>query len=122
MDDPSLLPQAPGVALVRAARSGVVRSIGAMGVGRASHVLGAGRSRVGEAVDHAVGVRLLVDRGERVREGDPLLELHHREGFHLDDALELCRGAIVVADDGSTAAGAGRALSIRADRILGEVR
>jgi pyrimidine-nucleoside phosphorylase len=113
VDDPSLLPQAPGVALVRAARSGVVRWIGAMSVGRASHVLGAGRSRVGEAVDHAVGVRLLVDRGERVREGDPLAELHHRDGLHLDEAMDLCRGAIVVADDGSAAA---------ADRVLGEVR
>jgi pyrimidine-nucleoside phosphorylase len=122
VDDPSLLPQAPGVALVKATRAGVVRTIGAMGVGRASHVLGAGRSRVGDAVDHAVGVRLLVDRGERVGEGDPLAELHHRAGLHLDEAMELSRGAIVVDDGDPTAAGASRAASVRADRILGEVR
>jgi pyrimidine-nucleoside phosphorylase len=112
VDDPSLLPQAPDVALVRAARSGVINAIGAMGIGRASHVLGAGRSRVGEAVDHAVGVRLLVEQGSRVREGEPLAELHHREGRHLDEALQLCRQAIVVADDGTAPA----------DRVLGEVR
>jgi thymidine phosphorylase len=112
VDDPSLLPQAPGMALVRAARSGVVSAIGAMGVGRASHVLGAGRSRVGEAVDHAVGVRLLVEQGTRVRDGDALAELHHREGRRLDEALDLCRRAIVVADDGAAPA----------DRVLGEVR
>jgi len=112
VDDPSLLPQAPDVAIASAARSGVVRAIGAMGVGRASHVLGAGRSRVGEAVDHAVGVRLLVDRGARVRDGDPLAELHHRDGRHLSEAMELCRQAIVVADDGA----------VPGDRVLGEVR
>ena len=112
VDDPSLLPQAPGVAIVSAARSGIVSAIGAMGVGRASHVLGAGRSRVGEAVDHAVGVRLLVDRGARVREGDPLAELHHRDGRHLSEATELCRQAIVVADHGAAPG----------DRVLKEVR
>jgi len=112
VDDPSLLPQAPDVAIASAARSGVVRAIGAMGVGRASHVLGAGRSRVDEAVDHAVGVRLLVDRGARVRDGDPLAELHHRDGRHLSEAMELCRQAIVVADDGA----------VPGDRVLGEVR
>ena len=95
-----------------AARSGIVSAIGAMGVGRASHVLGAGRSRVGEAVDHAVGVRLLVDRGARVREGDPLAELHHRDGRHLSEATELCRQAIAVADHGAAPG----------DRVLEEVR
>jgi len=112
VDDPSLLPQAPGVAIVSAPRSGIVSAIGAMGVGRASHVLGAGRSRVGEAVDHAVGVRLLVDRGARVREGEPLAELHHRHGRHISEATELCRQAIVVADHGAAPG----------DRVLEEVR
>ena len=79
VDDPGLLPSAPSVATVRAPRAGTVTAIRAGAIGRASHALGAGRSVVGEAIDHAVGARLLVDRGDAVKAGDELVELHHRD-------------------------------------------
>ena len=51
VDDPGL-PSAPSVATVRAPRAGTVAGR-AGAIGRASHALGAGRSVVGEAIDHA---------------------------------------------------------------------
>src|SRR5258706_4975249 len=80
VDDPSLLPAAPGRARFEASRAGFVVQMKAEALGRASNVLGAGRSAVGDPVDYAVGIVTLVKPGDRVERGQPLLELHHRDG------------------------------------------
>ena len=48
-------------------------------VGRASVALGAGRDRVEDAVDPAVGIMVRAAVGDEVRAGDPVLELHYRD-------------------------------------------
>jgi pyrimidine-nucleoside phosphorylase len=64
---------------VPAPRSGVVTNIDALEIGLSAVALGAGRRRAEDAVDHAVGIRLLKKTGDTVREGEPLalLELRH---------------------------------------------
>jgi len=114
VDDYSLMPVAPDRETLTAWADGVVTHVLAGSIGRATHQLGAGRTTVGEPVDHAVGLRMLVVRGERVRQGQPLLELHHRGGRGLEAARALCREAIQI-DAAGQAMPAG-------DRILGEVR
>jgi pyrimidine-nucleoside phosphorylase len=112
VDDYGLMPSAPDRAIVDAVRSGFVTRMAALPIGRAAHVLGAGRSKVGEPVDHGVGAVTLGHVGDQVREGQPLIELHHRGGRGLDEALALCRSAIVIGD---------RPAAARA-KILDEVR
>ena len=112
VDDYALMPSAPDRAIVAAPRSGFVTRMAAMAIGRAAHVLGAGRSKVGEPVDHGVGAVTLGHVGDQVREGQPLIELHHRGGRGLDEALTLSRSAIEIGD---------RAPAARA-KILDEVR
>jgi pyrimidine-nucleoside phosphorylase len=110
--DYRLMPSAPDRAVVSASRSGFVTRMAALAIGRAAHVLGAGRSKVGEPVDHGVGAVTLAHVGDQVRDGQPLIELHHRGGRGLDEALALSREAIVI-DDHPPAARA---------KILDEVR
>jgi len=114
VDDYALMPVAPDRETLPAWRGGVITRVLAGSVGRATHQLGAGRTVVGEPVDHAVGLRMLVVRGERVEPGQPLVELHHRAGRGLDAARALLREAIQIDDAGGAAA--------PGDRILGEVR
>ena len=99
IDDPSRLPQAPPQVLVRAERSGYVNGIDAEKVGRATMLLGAGRDRVEDAVDHAVGVVLQVKPGMQVHAGDALVEVHFRGDEHLPAALELMRQAWTIGDE-----------------------
>jgi pyrimidine-nucleoside phosphorylase/thymidine phosphorylase len=113
-DDYGLMPVAPDRESLTAWTDGVVTRVLAGSIGRATHHLGAGRTTVGEPVDHAVGLRMQVVRGERVRKGQPLLELHHRGGRGLEAARALCREAIHI-DEAAPAMPA-------PDRILGEVR
>jgi pyrimidine-nucleoside phosphorylase len=98
VDDDSLLPSASGREVCCAPRAGYVTAVKAEAVGRASNVLGAGRSKVGESVDHGVGLIACVKPGELVTAGQPLLELHHRNGRGVEAALALCRAAIAIAD------------------------
>jgi len=74
--NPDRLPKAPIIKTVPAPRSGYLQQIHAMEVGLTSVVLGAGRARKGDPVDHAVGIEILHKVGEKVEEGQPLFILH----------------------------------------------
>jgi pyrimidine-nucleoside phosphorylase len=92
------LPSTPRRALVQAERSGYVTALDAELMGRATMVLGAGRDRVEDSVDHAVGAMVFKTIGDRVKQGEALTELHYREPSRLKAALELVRQAYVLGD------------------------
>ena len=94
IDDPGLLPRARHVEVVGAPQAGTVAAVDAEAIGRAAVLLGAGRARVGDRVDHAAGIRLAVGPGDRVAKGAPLLELHHNGPAGLADARNLAAEAI----------------------------
>ena len=98
VDDGGLLPAASQTARVPAPRDGVVTGLHAELVGRATVALGAGRTRVDETVDHAVGVMVLAAPGTPVAAGDPVLELHYRAEKNLPEALQFAARAIEVSD------------------------
>ena len=86
--DVDALPTAPVVRPVPAARGGFVQSIATTAVGEAALRLGAGRSRKEDDIDHAVGVLCLAKRGQPVREGEPLAEVHARTEDGANRAVE----------------------------------
>ena len=96
IDDPDKLDVAPGRAEVRAEAGGFVQALNAFSVGQAVLVLGGGRERKGEQIDHGVGVELVKKPGEAVAVGDLLARGYHRDGRGLDTALTLLRGGIRV--------------------------
>ncbi len=112
VDDYSLLPAAPSRHRVNADRAGYVARLDAELIGRASVMLGAGRDRVEDAVDPAVGIIITAKPGSQVSAGDGILELHYREQAKLDAALTLISRAVTIGDEPPTL----RAI------IVGEVR
>ncbi len=98
VEDYSLLPTAPSRHRVRAGRAGYVARLDAELIGRASVLLGAGRDRVEDAVDPAVGLVIIAKPGTQVSAGDAILELHYREPAKLDAALTLISRAIAIGD------------------------
>ncbi|MGE3959214.1 MAG: thymidine phosphorylase [Vicinamibacterales bacterium] len=99
VDDYTRLPAAPFRFMVRAARAGYVTRLDAELVGRASVALGAGRDRVEDAVDPAVGIIVTAKPGAQVSAGDAVLEIHYREQARLDAALVLAGRAITIGDE-----------------------
>src|SRR5262249_54962153 len=99
VDDPSRLPHVNDRHVVSASRAGYLTRLDAELVGRASVALGAGRDRVEDPVDFAVGIQILVKPGDAVRAGDAVLELHYRDRARLAAALPLATRAIAIGDE-----------------------
>jgi pyrimidine-nucleoside phosphorylase len=98
IDDYRLLPTAPKQALLRAEKTGYLATIHADDVGRAAMLLGAGRERKEDPIDHTAGIVLHVAVGNLVRPGEPLAELHYRDEQRLGAALKMLNGAFPVQD------------------------
>jgi pyrimidine-nucleoside phosphorylase len=97
--DDAALPAAPVVREVEADRAGFVRSIGAVDVGIAALRLGAGRRTKDDVIDHAVGVRCLTKRGDRVEAGQPVAEVHARDARSADRGAAEVRAAYTLSDE-----------------------
>jgi pyrimidine-nucleoside phosphorylase len=80
VDDPGLLPQAATRVEVASPAAGVVEAIDAEALGLAAMALGAGRARVEDRVDPAVGLVLRKKVGDPVSRGEPLLVVHRNPG------------------------------------------
>jgi pyrimidine-nucleoside phosphorylase len=98
VDDFTRLPRAEEKHVVLAERAGYVTRVDAELTGRASVALGAGRDRVEDPVDPAVGIVLKAKPGDEVRAGDPVLEIHYRTRPRLDAALALASRAVTIHD------------------------
>jgi len=102
VDDPNLLPSVSNRELFKADRSGYIAKLDAELIGRAAMVLGAGRNRAEDSVDHAVGAVVHARFGSRVKSGDALVELHYRAAERVPAAMELLRSAITIGDGAPT--------------------
>ena len=96
LDEFVLLPNATGMREITSPRAGYVSAIAAEDVGRASTLMGAGRSRKEDRIDPAVGVILEVKVGEKVDAGSVLCRLYYTNEEHVEEASELVEGAFRV--------------------------
>lgn len=96
VDDPSRLPAAPVVDVLTAAADGAVSDLDAALIGRAAVLLGAGREKKGDPVDHAAGIVIRAAVGDRVRRGDPVLELHGPDAARVAQARAAVTPAVVI--------------------------
>jgi pyrimidine-nucleoside phosphorylase len=93
LDRFELLPNASGMREILSPRAGFVSAIMAEDIGRASQMMGAGRSRKEDAIDPAVGVILEVKAGEKVEAGSVLCRLYYTVEENLDEAADLVEDA-----------------------------
>jgi thymidine phosphorylase len=79
-----------------APEDGYVARLDALGVGVAAWRLGAGRARKEDSVSHSAGLVCLAKPGDRVRKGEPVVELHADDPGRFAAALDALDGALTV--------------------------
>ena len=90
------LPVAPASELT-ADRAGVVSAIDTETLGLAIISLGGGRRKMGDPINHSVGLEMLVRLGDAVSTGTPLVRIFSKQAAAVTATI---RHAITIADDG----------------------
>ena len=99
IDDPSRLPVAAHQKPCPAPGDGFIGAADAEAIGRACIALGAGRQRVEDRVDHAVGISGILKIGEPVSQGQPMAIIHANSQATLDAARPFMVTAFQVSAD-----------------------
>jgi len=86
VQNPGLFPKAEFIEVTRAEQSGYLSQINARTIGEASVILGAGREKKGQEIDHAVGIVIRHKVGDYVQKGDVLFEIHANKATLLAEA------------------------------------
>jgi pyrimidine-nucleoside phosphorylase len=89
IDDPQLLPQARSHAEVPSVSSGFVIATNCEQLGIALAMLGGGREKKEDTIDHAVGLEFHKRIGDRIEKGEPLATIHYNSGTKLAEAKNL---------------------------------
>lgn len=76
IDNPDLLPQAKNHIEIKSEEEGYVYSINAENIGVAAMLLGAGRRKKNDPIDHAAGITLIKKVGQKVAKGETICILH----------------------------------------------
>ena len=99
LHDPELLPQAPLVETVPASRDGFIAAIHAAEVGETNVMLGGGRTRKGDLIDHSVGIVHHAKVGDEVSKGESLVTIHSSNVDTLATARERLLAAITWSEE-----------------------
>jgi pyrimidine-nucleoside phosphorylase len=89
IDDPGRLPAAKNTESVRASRTGYVTNIQCEQIGIASMMIGGGREKVSDKIDHGVGLVLERKLGDSVAAGEAFCTIHYNSDARLSECMEL---------------------------------
>ncbi|MBQ7583912.1 MAG: thymidine phosphorylase [Lachnospiraceae bacterium] len=98
-DDYSLFPKAGTVLKVRADRSGYLSVKDCAGIGECLKILGGGRVTKEQEIDLSVGLEMRKKNGERVSEGDCLLEIYAGSGKDAEAARDKYLASVSINDN-----------------------
>jgi pyrimidine-nucleoside phosphorylase len=99
VDDYDRLPRAARIEELLSEEGGYVTKLDAERVGVASMVLGAGRVRVEDQIDPAVGIVLNKKIGDRVDRGEVLARIYYNDPARLEEARATLREAFRLASE-----------------------
>ena len=102
IDNPDTLLCARYKAEYKATTSGYITKMRAQGVGEASMLLGAGRAKKGDTIDHLSGIMLHAKVGDYVREGDTIATLYTSNDTLIKGATDALDNAIELSSDKPT--------------------
>jgi pyrimidine-nucleoside phosphorylase len=98
VDDPQLLPQAHSHVDVASPSSGFITATDCEQLGTALAMLGGGREKKEDTIDHAVGLEFHKRIGDRVEKGERLVTIHYNNGTKLAEAQSLIANSFQIGE------------------------
>lgn len=92
--NPARLPSARFQRQVQAQEPGYILGVHARIVGETAMLLGAGRQKKGDPIDHAVGIEVHIKVGDQVQRGTKLFTIHANQESQLDEAQDELLAAV----------------------------
>jgi pyrimidine-nucleoside phosphorylase len=99
VDEPDKFAKARLISQVESPRNGYLRVINAREVGETAVLLGGGRERKGDPIDHTVGLIIKHKVGDRLERGDILFTIYANDREKLDQAKQIILDAHKWSDD-----------------------
>ncbi len=99
VDEPDRLPKAKLRAVVAALNDGHVVSVQCESLGTALAILGGGREKKEDSIDHAVGLEFHKRIGDPVQKGERLVTIHYNDERRLADAMRGIASAYFIAPE-----------------------
>ncbi len=99
IDDPEKLPKARLIEPLLADRGGYLREINARLVGETAVLLGAGREKKSDPIDHAVGIIVHAKVGDDIEAGQPVFTIHANDETRLEAARQTLIEALAWSDE-----------------------
>ncbi|MBQ8549977.1 MAG: thymidine phosphorylase [Clostridia bacterium] len=99
LSDVSLFPKAAYSREIKADRGGFITKMDAEMIGTAVVILGGGRLKKDDGIDHSAGIMLYAKTGDRIEEGDILCTLYTCNEQSLSAAADKYREAIKIGDE-----------------------
>ncbi|MCF0247527.1 MAG: thymidine phosphorylase, partial [Synergistes sp.] len=84
---------------LKSPKSGYISRLDALSIGEALRVLGGGRMKIEDKIDHSAAIHLLKKIGEKVEAGEPVMEIHCRSDKKLSEAKKYIEGSFSVSDE-----------------------
>ncbi len=94
----SLMPMADNVYELKAEKDGYISLIEAEEIGSAAMVLGAGREKKGDMINHGVGIVFNKKIGSKLSAGDVICELYYDTESTLRESIQKINSAVTVSD------------------------
>ena len=94
-----LLPKAKSVMEIFSEKEGYIKKIKTEEIGKAAMIIGAGRAKKEDEVDHAVGINIFRKVGEKIGKNEKIAEIYYNDDKNVNESKNMVIDAFVITSE-----------------------
>ena len=99
INDYGLLPKASYVMEIFSENQGYIKKIKTEEIGKAAMIIGAGRAKKEDEVDHAVGINIFRKVGEKIGKNEKIAEIYYNDDKNVNESKNMVIDAFVITSE-----------------------
>ena len=94
-----LLPKAKSVMEIFSEKEGYIKKIKTEEIGKAAMIIGAGRAKKEDEIDHAVGINIFKKVGEKIAKNEKIAEIYYNNDENVEESKNMILEAFVLTEE-----------------------